>query len=75
MRHNPNSAVHNGSFINERVRFDVQSAALERPSTDGTLRMLTHTGLMRNPCAPIHVPDVVLAALPPNPNITALEQE
>jgi hypothetical protein len=75
MRHNPNSAVHNRSFINERVRFDVQSAVLERPSADGILRMLTHTSLMRNPCAPIHVPNMVLAALPPNPNITALEQE
>lgn len=68
MRHNPNSAVHNRWF-------DVQSAVLERPSADGILRMLTHTSLMRNPCAPIHVPDVVLAALPPNYNITALEQE
>ncbi len=57
------------------MRFDVQSAVLERPSTNGILRMLTHTSLIRNPCAPIHVPDVVLAALPPNPNITALEQE
>ncbi|KAG4427613.1 hypothetical protein IFR05_016905 [Cadophora sp. M221] len=55
--------------------FDVQSAVLECPSADGILRMLTHTSLMRNPCAPIHVPDVVLAALLPNYNITALEQE
>jgi hypothetical protein len=46
MRHNPNSAVHNRSLFNERVRFDVQSAVLERPSADGVLRML-----MRNPCA------------------------
>ncbi|KAG4427387.1 hypothetical protein IFR05_017130 [Cadophora sp. M221] len=75
MRHNPNSAVYNGAYINERVRFDVQSAVLERPSADGVLRMLTHMSLMRDPRAPIHVPDDVLAALPPDPNITALEQE
>jgi hypothetical protein len=75
MRHNPNSAVYNGSYINERVRFDVQSAVLERPSADGVLRMLTHMSLMRDPRAPVHVPDDVLAALPPDPVITALEQE
>jgi hypothetical protein len=75
MRHNPNSAVYNGSYINERVRFDMQSAVLECPSADGVLRMLTHMSLMRDPRAPIHVPDDVLAALPPDPDITALEQE
>ena len=75
MRHNPNSAVYNGSYINERVRFDVQSAVLERPSADGVLRMLTHMSLMRDPRAPVHVPDDVLAALPPDPDITALEQQ
>jgi len=57
------------------VRFDVQSAVLERPSADGVLRMLTHMSLMRDPRAPIHVPDDVLAALPPDPEIAALEQE
>jgi len=75
MRHNPNSAVYNGSYINERVRFDMQSAVLECPSADGVLRMLTHMSLIRDPRAPIHVPDDVLAALPPDPDITALEQE
>jgi hypothetical protein len=75
MRHNPNSAVYNGSYINERVPFDVQSAVLERPSADGVLRMLTHMSLMRDPRAPVQVPDDVLAALPPNPDIIALEQQ
>jgi len=75
MRYNPNSAVYNGSYINERVRFDVQSAVLERPSADGVLRMLTHMSLMRDPRAPVHVPDDVLAALSPDPDITALEQQ
>ncbi|KAG4430542.1 hypothetical protein IFR05_013980 [Cadophora sp. M221] len=75
MRHNSNSAVYNGAYINERMRFDVQSAVLERPSADGVLRMLTHMSLMRDPRAPIHVADDVLAALPPDPNITALKQK
>ncbi len=57
------------------MRFDVQSAGLERPSVDGVLRMLTHMSFMCNPRAPVHVPDEVLAALPPDPIITALEQE
>jgi hypothetical protein len=74
MRHNPNSAVYNGAYINERVPFDVLSAVLERPSADGILRMLTHMSLMRDPRAPVHVPDDVLAALPPDPDIVALEQ-
>jgi hypothetical protein len=75
MRHNPNSAVYNGAYINERVPFDVLSAVLKRPSADGILRMLTHMSLMRDPRAPIHVPDDVLVALPPDPIIVDLEQQ
>ncbi|KAH9209210.1 hypothetical protein DL95DRAFT_438073 [Leptodontidium sp. 2 PMI_412] len=66
IRHNPNSAVYNGAYINERVPFDVLSAILERPSADSILRMLTYMSLMRDPRALVHVPDV-LAALPPDP--------
>ncbi|KAH9206317.1 hypothetical protein DL95DRAFT_429610 [Leptodontidium sp. 2 PMI_412] len=75
MRHNPNSAVYNGAYINEKVPFDVLSAVLERPSVDGILRMLTHMSLMRDPRAPIQVPDDVLAALPPDPHIVNLEEQ
>jgi hypothetical protein len=75
MRHNANSALYNGHYANEKVRFDVQSAGLGRPSVDGVLRMLTHMSLMCDPRAPVHVPDEYLAALPPDPVITALEQE
>jgi hypothetical protein len=57
------------------VPFDVLSAVLERPSADGILRMLTHMSLMRDPRAPVHVPDDVLVALPPDPNIVHLEQQ
>jgi hypothetical protein len=75
MRHNPNSAVYNGAYINERVPFDVLSTVLERPSADGILRMLTYISLMRDPRALIHVPDDVLAALPLDPIIVDLEQQ
>jgi hypothetical protein len=75
IRHNPNSVVYNGAYINERVGFDVLSTVLERPSADGILRILTHMSLMRDPRAPVHVPDDVLAALPPDPDIVALEQQ
>ncbi|KAH6711265.1 hypothetical protein BKA61DRAFT_435039, partial [Leptodontidium sp. MPI-SDFR-AT-0119] len=73
--HKPELGRLYGADIYKRVRFDVQSAVLERPSHDGVLRMLTHMSLMRDPHAPIHVPDDVLAALPPDPNITAFKQE
>jgi hypothetical protein len=73
MRHKSSSAVYNRSYINERVWFDLQSAVLERPSVDGVLHMLIHMSLMRDPRASIHVPDDVLAVLPPDLDITALE--
>jgi hypothetical protein len=57
------------------VWFDIQSAILERPSADGVLYILIHISLMRDPRAPIYVPDNVLAVLPPDLDITALEQE
>ncbi|KAG9230109.1 hypothetical protein BJ875DRAFT_385848, partial [Amylocarpus encephaloides] len=64
IRHNPNSAVYNGAYINKRVRFDILSTILERPSIDDILRILTYISLIRDPRAPIYVPDDVLIALP-----------
>jgi len=75
MRQNPNSAVFNGAYINERVRFDVQSAFLGRPSATGLLRVFTHMSLRRDPRAPIHVPDEVLEALPRDSEIEELERQ
>jgi len=66
--------VYNRAYINERVPFDVLSAVLKRPSADGILCMLTHMSFMLDPRALVHVPDDVLAALPPDPEIVALEQ-
>jgi hypothetical protein len=58
LRHNPNSTVYNGAYINERLGFDVLSTVLEQPSTDNILRILAHMSLTRDPRAPLHVPDV-----------------
>jgi len=67
--------MYDGAYINEWVQFDVLSAVLERPSADGVLRMLTHMSLMRDTRALVHVPDDVLAALPPDPAIVDLKQQ
>jgi len=74
MRHNPNSVVYNGAYINERVLFNVLSTILERLSIDGILRILTHMSLIYNPRALVHVPDNVLIVLPPDPSIVDLEE-
>ena len=75
IQHNANSALYNRHYTNEKVWFDVQSAGLGCPSVDGVLKMLTYISLICNPRAPVHVPDKYLAALPPDPVITRLEQE
>ncbi|KAF8846611.1 hypothetical protein BDZ45DRAFT_787526 [Acephala macrosclerotiorum] len=75
IRHNPNSTIYNEAYIDKKVPFDVLSIVLERPSTNGILRIFTHMSLMRDPRAPVHVPDDVLAALPSDPYIVDLEQQ
>jgi hypothetical protein len=57
------------------VWFNVQSAVFERLSADGVLCTPTYISLIRDPRALVHVPDNVLAALPPDPDITALKQQ
>jgi hypothetical protein len=74
MRHNPNSDIFN-AYLNEKVRFDVQSAFLERPSTDGLTRAFTHMSLTTDPQAPTDVPQEIMDALPPNPDVLAMEVE
>ena len=69
MRHDPKSGIFNGAYLNEKVRFDVQSAFLERPSTDGLTRAFTHMGLTCDPRAPKDVPQEVMNALPPTLNL------
>lgn len=75
MRHDPNSGVFNAAYLNKKVRFDVQAAFLERPSTDGLTRAFTHMSLTADPRAPKDVPDEIIKALPPDPDIVDLERE
>ncbi|KAH6708819.1 hypothetical protein BKA61DRAFT_490535, partial [Leptodontidium sp. MPI-SDFR-AT-0119] len=75
MRHNPNSVVYNGAYINKRVPFDVLSIVLERLSIDSILRILTYMSLMRDPRALVHVLDDVLLALLLDLSIVDLEEQ
>ena len=71
MRHETNSNTFNEAYVNERVRFHVQNAFLERPSEDGLLKAFAHMGLT---CDPRASRDYI-GALPPDPKIAALEKE
>ena len=73
MRHNLNSVVYNGAYINKRVEFDVLSTILKQPSIDSILYILTYISLIRDPRALVDMPNNVLIALPPNPAIIKLK--
>lgn len=75
LRHNPQTGVFCGSYINEKVRFVVQDAVLDQPTDIGLLRAFTHMSLTCDPRAPTTVPDEVLATLPPDPEILELIRE
>jgi hypothetical protein len=75
MRHDPRTGVFSGSYLNEKVRFDVQAAFLDRPSTDGLTKAFTHMSLTCDPRAPKDVPEEVMKALPPDPVIVELEKD
>ncbi|KAG4032660.1 hypothetical protein MFRU_006g01280 [Monilinia fructicola] len=75
MRHNPQTGVFCGSYINEKVRFIVQDAVLDQPTNVGFLRAFTHMSLTCDPRAPIDVPNEILKALPPDPEIMELTIE
>jgi hypothetical protein len=69
--------LHNAAYINEKVKFDVQLAFLERPSMHGLLWALTHMSLTRDPQAPksvVDVPKAVFKALLADLEIVELEQ-
>jgi len=75
MRHNPQTGVFCGSYINEKVRAIVQDAVLDQPTDAGFLRAFTHMSLTCDPRAPETVPNEIMAALPPDPEITELLRE
>ena len=74
IRHSPNSDIFN-AYLNKKVRFDVQSAFLEHPSTDGLTRAFTHISLTADPRAPTDVPREIIDALPPNLDVLAIDVE
>ncbi|EDN94544.1 predicted protein [Sclerotinia sclerotiorum 1980 UF-70] len=75
MRHNPQTGVFYGSYINEKVRFIVQDVVLDQPTNIGFLRAFTHISLMCDPRTPINIPEEVLKAFPPDPKIIELTRE
>ena len=75
MRHNPQTGVFCGSYINEKVRFIIQDAVLNQLTDAGFLRAFTHMSLTCNPRVLVDVPDEVMKTLPPNPEIIELIRE
>jgi hypothetical protein len=75
MRHEQNSAIFTGAYLNARVRFDIQSAVMERPSVDGLTRAFTHMSITCDPRAPKDVPKHVKDALPRDPKIVKWRKE
>ena len=75
LRHNPQTGVFCGSYLNEKVRFIVQDAVLDQPTDAGLLRAFTHMSLTCDPRAPVNVPDEILKTLPPDLEIATLEAE
>jgi hypothetical protein len=75
MRHNPQTGVFCGSYINKKVRFIVQDAVLDQLTDAGFLRAFTHMSLTCDLRALVDVPEEVMKALPPDPEITELTRE
>lgn len=73
MRHDPKSGTFSTSYLNKKVRFDIQSAFLEQPSKDGLTKAFTYIGLTCDPRAPKNVPQEVIDALLPDPTIIELK--
>ena len=71
IRHKTNSNTFNEAYVNERVRFHVQNAFLERPSEDSLLKAFAHISLTCDPRAP----NKIIGKLPADPAINALEHE
>jgi hypothetical protein len=74
LRHNPQTGVFCGSYINEKIRFIVQDAVLDQPTDAGLLRAFTHMSLTRDPRAPTNVPQEFIDALPPNAELVELQE-
>jgi hypothetical protein len=74
IRYNPNSVVYNRTYINEKAKFDIQSAFLEHLSVHRLLCALTYIDLTCDPCTSITPSKEVLKALLSDLKIVELEQ-
>ncbi|OAQ58141.2 FluG domain-containing protein [Pochonia chlamydosporia 170] len=76
MRHDPRFSTFFSAYLNENARFDLQNAFLEEEKQNQLFRMFAHVSLTRDPRATRDmVPDEAWAQVPPDPDITELEEE
>jgi hypothetical protein len=75
MRHNPRTGVFNKLYLNKKVRFDVQAAFLDQPSTDRLTKAFTYISLTCDLRTPKDVPKEVIKALPSNLVIVKLKKD
>jgi hypothetical protein len=75
MRHEQNSVIFTGAYLNTRVRFDIQSAVIERPSINGLTRAFTHISITCDPRAPKDVPQHIKDTLPRDSRIIKWKEE
>jgi Protein of unknown function (DUF3435) len=75
MKHDPNTGIFNAFYLNQKVRFDIQSAVIEWPSVDGLTCAFTHISIRCDLHAPKDVPKHIRRALPPDQKVLELEKE
>jgi hypothetical protein len=75
MRYNPQIGVFCRSYINEKIRFIIQDTVLDQPTNIGFLRTFIYINLIYDLYTPIDIPEEVLKALPPDPEIIELTRE
>ena len=76
MRQDPRFFTFWSAYLNQIANFHLQNAFLEEEKEDQLFRLFAHVSLTRDPRASRDmVPPEVWANLPPDPEITKLEQE
>ncbi|KAK3371955.1 FluG domain-containing protein [Podospora didyma] len=75
MRHNPKFFTFFSAYLNQIANFHLQNAFLEEELENQLFRMFAHVSLTRDPRATRDmVPEEVWASLPPDPEISKLEE-
>ena len=73
IKHDPRTEVFSSSYLNKKVRFDIQSAFLDWPSIDRLTKAFIHMSLTCDLCTSKHVSQEVIDALSPDLAIIELE--